>query len=223
METSELKEIWQKMDERLSRQSAIALSLLHEKKIGNARAHLRPLFWGMAGQMVFGLASVVVAAPFWIRHLDTPLLWISGLSVHVYGVLAMVLAGYIMRKIDRLDVSLPVVEIQKQFVALKKKHIQCGWIIGTPWWLLWLPYSVIFSHERFDLLAGNISYPLVLIMLACSVFMLLTVVGVIWAQNSKRPGLAARTEAMLAGASLVKAQQSLDELVRFEQEEPMSS
>ncbi|MFK8031596.1 MAG: hypothetical protein AB8G18_15275 [Gammaproteobacteria bacterium] len=220
MEFNEMKEAWQQLDKKLSRQNVLQLALLREKHLGAAQSKLRPLFWGMALQMAFGLLSVLIAAPFWIKNLETPVLWLSGFSVHAYGLLVMVMAGYIMLKINRLDMSAPVVGIQKQIIELKKSYIRSGWLVGLPWWVLWIPYSVVVTNMRYGLFAEHMPASFVVSAVVCTVCMIATVLGVKWAQSPRRPELAAKTETLLAGVSLTNAQQSLDELLQFEQEEP---
>jgi len=219
MEISELKEIWREMDQKLAHQNSLQMALLREKKLGSTRSKLKPLFWGMAVQLLFGLVSVLYSAPFWVRNLDTPVLWINGLIVHAYGLIIMVLAGAIMFRINRIDVSAPVLEIQKQIVELKKSYIKSGWIAGLPWWVLWLPYTIVVSHEKFGLFAEGLPTPFIGIFALCTLGLFLTLAAVMWARNPKRPELAAKTEAMLAGVSLTNAQQSLNDLLRFEQQE----
>lgn len=216
---NEFKDLWQQLDKKLNRQNELQFSRLKVAHLNRARSDLRPLFWGMALQVVFGLFCVLVAAPFWVGNLSTPVLWISGLVVHVYGLLAMVLGARIMLKINRLDMSAPVLGIQKQLVDLKKSYISSGWIVGLPWWVLWLPFSVIVLHQRTGLLSEQLPTTFLVIGSVCLVLMLVTVLAVRWASNSARPKLAAKIETLLAGVSLTKAQQSLDELLRFEHDE----
>ena len=220
MEMSEMKQAWQQLDEKLNRQNTLQLALLREKHLDNARSKLRPLFWGMALQIVLGLVSVMIAAPFWLSNLSVPVLWVSGVILHVYGLLAMVLAGRIMIKINRLDMSAPVLAIQRQLIELKKSHITSGWVIGLPWWVLWLPYTIVLQHEHLGLFTDHVPQPFISIAIICAILMVITLVVVVWAQNPRRPQRAAKIEAMLAGVSLTSAQQSLDELLRFEQNEP---
>jgi len=207
------------MEQKLTRQNSIQMALLRDIHLSNTRSKLKPLYWGMTVQILFGLASVLYAAPFWIRHLDTPALWVNGLIVHAYGLLIMVLAGQIMYKISHIDISSPVVTIQKQVLELKKSYIRSGWIVGMPWWALWLPFTVIVSHSKLGLFADGMPYSFIWILGFCMLGMALSIGAVMWSQNPKRPELAAKTEAMLAGVSLTKTQQSLDELLRFEQQD----
>lgn len=222
MELDELKSLWHVMDRKMARHQTIQLGLLREQKLGNARSHLRPLYWGMALQIIWGILSMAFAAPFWIANIDTTVLWVCGLIVHAYGLLAVMLGANIMLNISRLDMSAPIVTIQKQMLDLRKSYIRSGWMVGLPWWILWLPYTVILSNHRYGLFETGLPTPFVTILIFCIVFTALTTIGVFWASSHKRPKLARKTEAWLAGTSLSRAQHSLDELQRFEQEEVRS-
>ncbi|MGH8063065.1 MAG: serine/threonine protein kinase, partial [Pseudoxanthomonas sp.] len=144
MELDELKAAWHSLDRRLEQQNAINLLLLKDDRSKRMRSSLRPLFWGQLLQMPFGLLFVALAASLWIRAGSAPLdlpwhVLLAGVFVHAYGVAAIALAGCTMGLIRTIDYSLPVLDIQKQLLRLRRFYIINGMIVGLPWWFMWVP------------------------------------------------------------------------------------
>jgi hypothetical protein len=220
MELDELKAAWTNLDRRLQQSHAISLQLFKDGRLKKLRGSLRPLFWGKIVQMLLGLAFLALAVSFWPHHRDIPHLLVSGLIVHVYGVLLIVMGGITLGMISGVngDYSAPVLEIQQRLAKVRRFYILGGIIVGLPWALLWMPLLVVLAGlAGVDLwkhapsmfwIGGSIG---VAILLATWWFHR-------WSRNPKRARLAQAMEDSVTGGSLLKAQRILDEIARFEKE-----
>ena len=119
--------------------------------------------------------------------------------------------------IRTLDLDAPVVEIQKALARLRRSYVMTGFVVGMPWWLLWIPLAmVIFGID----LAGRFSWA----WLVTNVVMgIAGIAGTLWyfrhlwmePEDSERRR---RIEASVLGQSFRTAQGFLDEIARFERE-----
>ena len=101
MEFDDMKAAWQTLDRRLEQQHALNLQLFRDSRADKARSRLRPLFWGQMAQILFGGLMILLGVSVWNSHRDVTHLLISGIIVHVYGVVAIVLAGVTLGMIQR--------------------------------------------------------------------------------------------------------------------------
>ena len=92
MELDELKAAWQVLGDRLERQEAIQWQLLRDRKLDRVRASVRPLFWGQALQAMLGIGLLVLGVACWGRNTDVPGLFATGIVLHAFGVVTMVMA-----------------------------------------------------------------------------------------------------------------------------------
>ena len=219
MDFDDMKAAWQTLDRRLEQQHALNLQLFRDSRADKARSGLRPLFWGQIAQIFFGVLMILLGVSVWSNHREVTHLLISGIIVHVYGVVAIMLAGITLGMIQRLDYAAPVLTIQKQLVQLRTFYIRSGMIVGLSWWLLWVPFAASFfawlaGVDFFENMKDAIGW--------CIAF---GVVGLLatwafhrWAQHSGRPRLRKLMDDNMTGSSLRKAQSILDEIRRFEEE-----
>lgn len=219
MELDELKQAWQTLDRRLQQQNAMQFAELRERRIGKVKSRLRPLFWGQLVQMLFGIAVIALGVAMWkTMWMLTPVL-ITGIIVHLYGIVTTVFSGVVLGQIAGIDTSLPVLELQQRLARLRKSYIISGAVTGLPWLLLWMvPPIVVASLQNAQ--NGNEGLPVWLWM--CISTGLLGLLGtwsfIRWARKPGREALAKRVEDGLAGASLRKAQADLDSLKTYENE-----
>jgi len=216
MELDDLKSAWQTLDRRLEQQNALQLHTLRGGKIDQLRGSLRPLVWGQLAQILFGALMLVLGVACWTRNSDVPALFGAGLSLHVYGVAAIIFAGVTLGRISRIDYAAPVLAIQKQLVQLRRTYILNGLCAGLPWWLLWIiaPMALL-GLAGVDITSHAPEF--VWISLAVGAAGLLaTLWSLRWAQDPRRPRLAGLVDASMTGASLRKARCFLDEIAQFE-------
>ena len=219
MELDDLKQTWQRMEHELKKQRRISSELLVERLSSRVEASLRPLFNWQILQIVVGIGLAGLGAQFWIPRMDHTLLLVAGIIVHAYGVALIINGIRVLLRIREIDYGAPVTTLQKRIARLERSYVLSGWILGLPWWLLWIPLALVsmtlagvdisrVSPESW--LPANIVFGVI--------GMLLTVVGFHWARRSSRPGLRARVERMASGASIDKAKRLLADVERFERE-----
>ena len=145
MELDELKQAWQTLDRRLARQHDIQWQLLRDRKLDKVRGHLRPLIWGQVMQVLLGIGLILLGVGCWSRNPDAPVLFATGIAVHVFGVVNIILAGMTMGRIAGIDYSAPVLTIQKQSARLLQVYLINGNVCGMSWWVAWLPVTMAFA------------------------------------------------------------------------------
>lgn len=218
MELDEMKAAWKTLEHRLERDSALNLQLLRDRRLDKARSSLRPLFLGQLVQMGFGLLFVLLAAALWGTRPGSAALIAAGVAVHVYGVATIACAGVVLGGLWRIDYAAPVLAIQKQLARVRRRYLLSGWIAGLPWWCLWVAVVMVLAG-----LAGVDVYA------RAPVFVLVNLgIGVLswvgtwafhrWSRRPERAQLGERIDAAVAGGSLRRAGEQLDELERFERE-----
>lgn len=217
MELDDMKAAWQTLNQRLDAQAALNLHMFKDDKLDKLRGGLRPLVWGQAVQIVLGTLIALWGGSFWVDHRNVPHLLIAGLIVHAAG-LSMIALGALMEAlIARIDYSTPVLMIQRQLVQLRKVYVRGGFAIGLPWWVLWVPFLMVFFNSEFGADLYVNAPGVVWINAAVGVVGMLATWGFVrWA--GKRPRLAQRLQDSAAGRSINNTQRFLDEISRFEQE-----
>lgn len=219
MELDDLKLAWQELDRKLDRQYAMDLVRFREERGQRMKSGLRPLVWGQALQMLFGLVCIVWGALFWMHYMDRTHLLVFGLIVHVYGIALIVCGAAMQALLAKTDYTAPVMTIQKRLASLRKTYIRTGLAVGLAWWLLWMPFVSMLLMTFF----GADIY-----LHAPSVYTIGSAVGVVgllatwgiyrWSRQPSRPRLAKMMEDSVTGVSLRRAQALLDEIAQFERE-----
>lgn len=152
MELDELRLAWQDMGRQLERQQELQWELLRGHRLDRVRSHLRPLAWGQVLQVLFGIALVVLGIACWSRNTGNTTLFTTGIAVHVFGVVNIVLAGITLGRIRRIDYAAPVLSIQKRSERLLRTYLFNGKVCGLGWWLMWLPVTLaVAGLARIDL------------------------------------------------------------------------
>jgi hypothetical protein len=217
MELDDLKPIFGKLDAALARQRAVNLHVVKAHRENRLRASLRPLVWAHVAQVGVGLLIAISAGKFWVEHLADPHLLVAGALVHAYAVVMIALGSRMLALLYGLDFAAPVLAIQKQMAQVRRSYVRCGLVVGLPWWLLWLPFTMLVLR-----MAGFDIYPYFSpAWLVTNV--LVAIVGIsatLWLCRSlwhPRFERADKIEAA-AGNGLAKVQAFLDEIAQFEKE-----
>lgn len=220
MELDDLKQAWQTLDKRLEQQNALNLHLFKQSRLDKMKSGLRPLVWGQAIQILVGLLLAVWGGSFWVDHREVTHLLAAGLIVHVYGIVLIGFGVAMQTFIHGIAYAAPVVTIQRQLAHLRQLHARGGMLIGLPWWLLWMPFMMMFfitMHPLADLYTRAPS--VIWTGLAVGIPGLLATWGFHrWSRHPSRPQLAKKLGDSVTGASLRRAQACLDEIAKFEQE-----
>jgi len=219
MEADELKIAWQNLDRRLSQQNTLQLALLRERKLDRARGGLRPLIWGQVLQMVLGIALIVLGVNCWTHNLHSAGLLISGILVHAFGLLHVIMAGLTLGLAGTINYDAPVLRIQKQFARLLKVYVLNANLCGAPWWILWV--LVVIAVAGLNPNTAQVQTPLwIWISLALGAGGWLGTWAWLWHRRHAPAKPAAEGEPCVGdgGDSIRRSQRVLDEIAAFEQE-----
>lgn len=219
MELDDLKPAWQRLERELRAQQRITTALLTERATSRVEASLKPLLYWQLIQIFIGIALATIAGQFWVPRIDQPLLLVSGVIVHIYGA-GLIIAGIrVATLIKDIDYAAPVTELQRRVARLERSYVVAGWILGLPWWLLWIPMAMmLLTMAGIDVSGIPAGAWLPVNIIAGFVGMILTVAGYQWARRSSRPGMRARIARMVSGASIDRAKRLLADVERFERE-----
>ena len=219
-ELAELKGAWRELERRLEDSEARQVALAREARVQRTRGTLRNLAWGQALQVALWLAVTVVVARFWVQHRATPHLLVFGLVLHAYGVLTIVLSVRQLLLLSQVDYAAPVVVLQRQLALLRRVRLQAQLWLGLPWWMLWVVATVVGTKwlRGVDLYAPAPGWVHAALALGA-----LGMVLTLWLPRrfAHTPGGARFLQRRLddlAGRSLVRATQQLDEVARFGRE-----
>ena len=126
---------------------AARLLLTRRELMDRVRSSLRPLMRGQMIQILVGVAFIVLGAQCWARNTIVPHRLISGIIVHVYGVVLIGSAAAVSTRIRRIDYSQPVDQVRSSLDSLKYVYLRVGPLVGFPWWLLWIPTAVALGFD----------------------------------------------------------------------------
>jgi serine/threonine-protein kinase len=216
MELDDLKQAVAGLEREVAYTRSFRVAAHKEKQLDRTRVSLRPVLWEHAGQVTLGLMLTVVGQTWW-SELREPALLVAGIVLHVYAWAMIVLGLRVIVSLRTLDLDAPVVEIQKALARLRRSYVVTGFVVGMPWWLLWIPLAmVVFGID----LNGRFSWAW---LVANVVIGLVGIAGTLWyfrplwtePQESERRR---SVEMSVAGRSFRRAQGFLDEIARFERE-----
>jgi len=221
METDQLKQVWQLLDHRLQQQQALNLDLFKRRRLDRTRSALRWMMLRQSIQIAIWTAVlVVIVGPFWIEHRATTHLLVLGLVMHAYAVLTIGTSVLQILLMARIDVDQPVVRIQRQLVQLRSLRIKHNLLLSLPWWPLWIVGFVI-----------GVKWWLGVDLYVISPGFFYTTLGVgfvgllvtLWiarrlAARARMTGKPAPMADDLAGHSLRRAIDQMEEIARFEKE-----
>lgn len=220
MELGELKNAWQKMELRLEASDALNLQALSQRSVDRSRAALRRFGWAQSIELAFWFAMVVIAAPFWVAHRDITHFLVAGIALHVYGVAAICLGVTQLLMTARIDYAAPVTKIQERIAQLRRLRARASILLGLPWWLLWVPLSIVGAKWLFGI---DIYSPapawIFSSLLAGALGMVMTVwLARRYVNRMSSPALIQRFFDDFAGCNLSRAQRHVDEIRQFMRE-----
>lgn len=217
MELDDFKRQWHEMDRKLDRSIALNLRLLTEKRTRSTKLRLVPMLLLQPVQMAIGLALTIFFARFWIAHLGTWPLVLSGVFLHALSVGLIIDAVMRTALIVRINYAAPVVTIQRYLALLRRWEIRSFKWAWVAVWLVPAPLLIVGAKLSTTLNLWT-SAPRVVIYTAIG-----SVVGVglsylfnLWTRHS--PRLGAAMNSMYVGYSIAGAQAHLDEIDEFARE-----
>jgi len=218
METVELKDTWHRLALQLERQQALDLQLLRTQAGQRLHARLAPLRRGQWLQLALGIGLMLLGIGCWQRNLDAPGYLATGIAVHGFGLLTVVLAGLTLGRLRQLDYAAPVLHIEQQLAQLRRLHVLNGMLAGWSWWVMWGVVLVALAGIAGVPAPRGMPWWLVANIGVGALGWLATATLYRRARASKRPELARHAEDAISGYSLRQAQAVLEELRRFEQD-----
>ncbi|QCU72452.1 hypothetical protein E5843_14375 [Luteimonas yindakuii] len=186
MELDELRHAWQVLGRQLEQQGALQRELLRERRLDRMRRGLRPLFWAQLAQGALGLGLILLGVSCWTSHLGVPAMLATGLLVHAFGVVTLLMALITTVLVARIDYAAPVARIQQQLAQLRCVYRINSNVCGLPWWIFWVFVVLAFA----DVKPGQGTPAWVLVTLLIGGIGLLATAGFIaWRRRSGRgPG-----------------------------------
>ncbi|RMF41585.1 MAG: serine/threonine protein kinase [Planctomycetota bacterium] len=190
------------------RELAARWILTRRELMERVRASLRPLFRGQLIQILIGILLVVLGAQCWARFTDVPHRLVSGIVVHVYGVLLIAAGAAVCTRIKRIDYAESVESIRRQLESVRRIYLFTAPLVGFSWWLMWIPTAVSLG---FDLVVHP--HSLIPSLLVGTIGMALSL-WLYWrVQRSDSPSTAALRR-RLAGRSIMEAETLLRDIER---------
>ena len=218
MELDEMKQAWQMLDRRLARQQELSARLYREGRLDKLRHGLRPLVWGQAIQIAFGVLFMLLGTAYCTGHREVTHQVVVGAMVQVLGVLMAGFAARILQLVLELDYGLPVLQIQQRLATLRAWRVRIEApvfaVVGS---FVWIPLLLMEVHSEIgvDLWArwpGFVNW-----LIVCgwvSIALILLVVLLAWHFGRLR-WIADNA----AGTAVRKAEAVLEEIDRFEHED----
>ena len=166
------------------------------------------------------IVIVATVAPFWIEHRHVPHLLIAGLVLHLYGVVTICSSVTQLLLIGRTYYSAPIVTFQRRVAELRKLRLISSLLLGLPWWILWIPITLVGAQRLagIDLYAQSPSW--VHVAIAVGVVGMAATVALAnrLADWPTRSPMVRRMVDDLAGRSLGRVARQLEEIQDFERE-----
>jgi hypothetical protein len=217
MELDDLKQAVADMGRDVAQVRCLSVAAYKGRTLDRTRASLRPVLLEHAGQIALGVVLALMVGPFWWGHRGEPALLVAGLVLHAYAVLMIVLGARVIVAVRALDLDAPVVEIQRALARLRRSYVMTGFVVGMPWWLLWIPLvMVVFGVDLVTF--GSQKWLVVNLIIGVA-----GIAGTLWyfrhlwlePKDSERRRV---VEDSFSGKGFRSAQAFLDEIARFERE-----
>lgn len=220
MELEEMKLAWQALEQRLDRQQALHERIFREHRLNALRRGLRPLAWGQAVQMIFGIATMLWGIVFWSTHLGEWRSMACGIAMQVFGTLMVAFAGKLLFSLHGIDYAAPVLDIQRRLAAMRAWRLKVEApmlvLLGAFAWIPAVLMLLLGDADRVGFDLWRIAPGLAVWLALNGALALILVLLVYWLL--RRTGRARWLENNFAGSSIRKAEAALEELARFERE-----
>lgn len=219
MEIDELKATWKSLERELATHNALLRHSIMTRRARSVKLALWPLAIGQAIQLVVGLLLIPIFANFWFEHRDVPHLMLCGILMQAYLTILMILAARELHLIFAIDPSEPVVAIQRRIESLRTWRIRLGPFFAVTGCFIWIPLMlVIFASVGADVWAHK---PSVVYWFFVSGLVPFAIIVAIWLWG-RRPGNRLRAQVLsdhVAGATVRRAREALEEIAAFERGE----
>ena len=120
-----------------------ARTLLTRRELfGGVERALRPLFRWQIIQIIVGVSLIGLGAYGWAPNTDVLHRLVSGLIVHVYGVVYIIIAIVMMVRIKRVEPSRSLDEMRTRVGDARRWYLRTRPLLGFPWCWMWIPVSI---------------------------------------------------------------------------------
>ncbi|HEX4495911.1 MAG TPA: hypothetical protein VIE43_09610 [Thermoanaerobaculia bacterium] len=228
MDLDDLKNRLAEQDAKLERALRLNTTAVRELRLAKTRASLRWLGWGVVCELLMAIVGTLWLGDFLAGHAREPRFFLPAALLDL-GVIALL--GSCIRQlaaIAGLDYGLPVVAVQKELSRLRVLRLRTTkWTILLSF-ALWFPALIVMLEgflgvDAWQILGaiGRRNGSFFAWAVANVLFGLAAAIAVAWISNryadrvDRSPALRRFVDS-LAGHSLMKAQSSLDSIVRFE-------
>jgi hypothetical protein len=222
MELDEMKLAWQALGRQLERQNALSLQLFRQGQASRLRRHLRPLVWGQSLQIVLGVALMLWGIVFWSTHRGIWQAVACGVTMQVFGTLALIFPIRLLSMQQGIDYAAPVLDIQRRLARMRAWRVKVEApvyaVLGS---VIWIPALMMLAQHAADRVGGLVLWrhlrPGTVAWLVSSVVVSLGVVVLAYVVLRKL-GFRRWLEDNFAGGAIRKAESALEEIARFDQE-----
>jgi hypothetical protein len=111
-----------------------------------ARARLRLVSLGQIVQLVVGSLIVLWAGSYWFAHLGQTHLAVYGVAIHLYGLGLLIASALQLARLARVDYRKPVLEVQRQLVALRRLRIGSDRLLTIAGFVVWVPIVFVAAN-----------------------------------------------------------------------------
>lgn len=139
IEMHELEQAWQGLDERLEQQGALLHELRRRDAVDAVRARLRGMSLRQLAQLAVGLLIVLWAGGYWVDHWGQAHLVAYGMAIHLYGLALLIAAAVQLTRLVRMDYRAPVLDVQRQLLALRRLRIRSERGLLILGFVMWVP------------------------------------------------------------------------------------
>ena len=139
MDMHELQQAWAGLDERLARQGDDLRGIRRRQGLESARLRLRLVSAGQWVQLAVGIVVALWAGGYWVGHLGEAHLVVYGISVHLYGLGLLLDAAWQLERLARIDYRKPIVEVQRELVALRRRRVAGERVLLLAGFIVWVP------------------------------------------------------------------------------------
>ena len=89
------------------------------------------MFRGQIIQILIGVLIIILGAQCWAQNMNVPHRLISGVILHVYGILIIAAGASVCTKISRIDYSQPVGDVHKRLDGIRNTYLRFGTLRGS--------------------------------------------------------------------------------------------
>jgi hypothetical protein len=220
MELEDLKTAWDQLERRVEIAETKLQTYSEQRAVGSLKRRVMHLTAGQFIQAVLWVFAIAVAAPFWIEHRHVLHLLIAGLTLHLYGIGVVCICVLQILVMGQIYYTESVVLCQRRILRLQRLRILTGLALGLPWWVLWIPVTMVGAERWMGIDLYQVSPGWIHLSLVVGWAGMAATVGVAryLADNPPESKAVRNLVDGLSGQRLARAIRQFDEVQRFASE-----